>query len=226
MQTNIKLPTAIMGGKIVCPHEVIEANLLIDQAGRIAHIGSDIPWDSGTSVVDASDKYLLPGFIDIHTHGATGFDFSLGLYDAKTESFDRSGQAFQQGIEQALRFYAHQGVSRVFPTSLAASVDELEFAFQQLDTYASHPDSPFRQMIAGINLEGTFLKLPEYAGAQNPEYFYPASTDTFDRLNAASGGRIAIANVPPEHGEIRPGVDSAHEEEKRGGRRRSYRCGS
>ena len=194
--------TRINNGKLVLPNQILSEPLIIDPAGKIHSIGKSIPEPPEITTIDAKGTYILPGFIDIHTHGANGFDASLGNYQVSSNSFDASSEGFQLGIHQALAFYASQGVTRVFPTTLAASLDDLEFAFQQFATYLSQETAPYKELIGGFNLEGTFLKLPEYAGAQNPEFFYPASQETFDLLHTASGERISIVNVPPEHGAI------------------------
>jgi dihydropyrimidinase len=58
--------TLFTHGTIVTASETYQADLLVD-GERIAAIGRDLPAD-GATVVDASDHYLLPGGIDVHTH--------------------------------------------------------------------------------------------------------------------------------------------------------------
>lgn len=54
---------------------VTNCDILIDE-GKISRVGRDIPVESGDRVIDCTNGYLLPGFIDVHTH--------LGLYDEGT----------------------------------------------------------------------------------------------------------------------------------------------
>lgn len=185
---------------MVLPDKVSQADVLITQ-GKIAEIADFITESENDVVIQAESRYLLPGFIDIHNHGARGFDISLGAYQAGEDTFIRTLDSFEEGFSEALAFYLRHGVTRVFPTSLAASIEDLTWSFQALDTYLKHFGHELDGLVGGINLEGTFLKLPEYAGAQNPEFFYPADLGIFEKLNKASGRRIKIVNLPPEHGE-------------------------
>lgn len=200
----MKIPTEnpsslIRRALVVLPDQVMQADVRI-QNGRIAAIGPEIGPLPGETLIDATGRYLLPGFIDIHNHGAQGFDASLGRYQAATDSFERNENAFQAGLAEALAFYHRQGVTRVLPTSLAAPIADLLHSFGQIAAFATNPGQPLRHMIAGINLEGTFIKDPAYAGAQNPAYFCAIDQELFARLQAAAGGRIRIVNLPPEHG--------------------------
>jgi N-acetylglucosamine-6-phosphate deacetylase len=102
----------------------------------------------------------------------------------------------------------------VLPTSLAAPVADLLFAFGQIAAFAGEVSEPLRHMLAGINLEGTFIKDAAYAGAQNPDYFYPLDRSLFEELQTAAGGLIRIVNLPPDHG--LPGCDFTHYLSERG----------
>ncbi len=194
-------PSSLIRGALVAlPDRVMQADVRIHN-GRIAAIGPEIGLMPGETLIDATGLYLLPGFIDIHNHGARGFDASLGRYRPATDSFELNENAFQAGLAEALAFYHRQGVTRVLPTSLAAPVADLLLSFGQIAAFATHPEQPLRHMIAGINLEGTFIKDPAYAGAQNAAYFCALDRELFARLQAAAGGRIRIVNLPPEHGQ-------------------------
>lgn len=184
---------------VVLSNKVSKADVLVNQ-GKIAEIADFITESEDDVIIQAEGRYLLPGFIDIHNHGARGFDISLGAYQAEEDTFIRTSDSFEEGFSEALVFYLRHGVTRVFPTSLAASIEDLTWSFQALDYYLKYSGNEIAGLVGGINLEGTFLKLPEYAGAQNPEFFYPADLEVFEKLNKASGRRIKIVNLPPEHG--------------------------
>ena len=189
----------IRGTSVVLPDQVVRADVRI-RGGRIVAIGPEMLPEPGETCISGEGRYLLPGFIDIHNHGAQGFDASLGCYRAETDSFELNENAFQAGLAEALAFYHRQGVTRVLPTSLAAPVADLLLSFGQIAAFATNPEQPLRHMIAGINLEGTFIKDPAYAGAQNSAYFCALDRGLFARLQAAADGRIRIVNLPPEHG--------------------------
>ncbi|MBK8504902.1 MAG: amidohydrolase family protein [Saprospiraceae bacterium] len=191
--------TLLTNATLVLPDRIIQSDLAIE-SGIITEIKAKINPTGFSDSYNCEGKYILPGFIDIHNHGAVGFDFSFGQYDLKTDSFSIEETAVKDGIERALRFYAQKGVTKVLLTSMAAPLEKLEFTFAQLKSYIDQKQ-PLYQLIGGINLEGTFLKDPHYAGAQNPKFFYEADGAVIDRLQAASGDLLRIVNVPPEHGQ-------------------------
>ena len=190
--------TLIQNAHIVLPNSIRQADLRINDEGRISAIGK-LTGEKGERIIQANGKYLLPGFIDIHNHGALGFDFSLGLYEKSNNAFTKEKALVKEAIERTLKYYLSKGITRFYPTSLAAPLEDLKTSFQMIDQYIK-AQLPLHHLIGGINLEGSFLKLPEYAGAQNPAYFFDADIDTFSELNKASGNRIRIVNIPPEHG--------------------------
>ncbi|NND35120.1 MAG: amidohydrolase family protein [Saprospiraceae bacterium] len=192
----------IRNANLVLAEKIKKGDLLIT-GGRIKEIGHGIQVEEGCDIIEAEGKYVLPGFIDIHNHGAAGFDFSFGKYDLAHDTFDQGESAFRSGLENALQFYYQHGVTKVLLTTMAAPLDILEQAFKQLKEYLENK-YPYYQIIGGINLEGTFLKDPVYAGAQNPKFFYEVDVGIIEQLQDASGGLLKIVNVPPEHGE--PGL--------------------
>ncbi len=195
--------TLLKKARLVLPDRVVKADLLIE-GDRIMAIGDHISASDEMKVLKLKGQFLLPGFIDIHHHGALGFDYSLGIYEPASQTFSLQEDTYRQGVLRALGYFLHHGVTRVFPTSLAAPLSDLTMAFRQLRTLADDKDEPLSRMIGGINVEGTFLKLPAYAGAQSPEYFYPPSEENWQVLRDAAGSLIRIVNLPPEHGE--PGL--------------------
>ena len=192
-------PTLLCNAQLVLPERVEKADLLIE-SGRISQISGVISPRPGDRALDLGGKYVLPGFIDIHNHGSRGFDCSLGLWNNDQKGFILEESTYQEGLAAALRYYVQNGTTRVFHTSLAAPLEDLEFSFRQIKSFSEDEGHPLREVIGGINLEGTFLKLPAYAGAQSPEFFFPPTPATFDRLQEAAGGLIRIVNLPPEHG--------------------------
>ena len=91
--------SALIGGKL--QRVDIAAN-----HGRIIAIEADIVPDEQTEVVDCSGRYVLPALVDIHTHGANGYDFNSADYD---------------GMKKILEFYVAHGVGTVFPTVMTDS---------------------------------------------------------------------------------------------------------
>lgn len=192
--------TLIRKAQIVFPDGVRTSDLSIEE-GIIRDIGQDLASFPNDEIIDAEGHYLLPGFIDIHNHGAVGLDFASGVYHSEKAVFDHTEKVFWEGLERLLAFYLKTGTTRIYLTTIAAPLESLEHSMRLLDEFLrNHPQ--FENLVAGINVEGSFLKLPAYAGAQNPDFFYPPDLKILDRFQKASGDRIRLVNVPPEHGTV------------------------
>lgn len=100
--------------------------------------------------IDLDGQMLMPGFIDIHSHGADGHD----VCDASAE-----------GLEHIARTKLKEGVTTWLPTTLTQPVDRLKEIVQTVSDWA--PSAPLH--VPGIHLEGPFINR-EQAGAQNPEF--------------------------------------------------------
>lgn len=200
----------IQGAKVVQSTSIEEVDVLVE-ANVIRKIGAQVP-NTEVKIIDGSGKYLIPGFIDIHNHGAAGFDFSFGKYDPDSERFENDEAKFHEGLRQALDHYRSHGVTKVLPTSMAAPLDQLKQSFDHLSSFLrSFPQ--YRNMIHGINLEGTFLLDPVYAGAQNPDHFYPLDSASVEAVRDAAHDFIKIINIPPDHGKAAiPIIESLHRE--------------
>ena len=191
----------ITGGIILLPDGLKRADLEIVD-GVISTIEAHIVPGHPCQIVNAEGRYILPGFIDIHTNGIAGFDLTSGVYDRQKKSFTLNEEAYISGLDQALREYARRGTTRVVLSSLASPLEELKRAFSYVRTYnARQTNAPWASVLGGLYVEGTFMKLSEYSGAHNPDYFHEPSEQLFDELQDAAGGLIRIVNVVPEWGE-------------------------
>ena len=73
MNTNVApSPLTLQNARVVLPDRIVDAGTVVVESGLIASVG-----ESGTpkgEVLDLSGAILLPGFIDVHIHGAVGVD--------------------------------------------------------------------------------------------------------------------------------------------------------
>lgn len=190
----------IQHAKLLLPTGIRKEDILI-QDGKIQAIGKHIDIHPSDLLIDAAHKYVLPGFVDIHNHGAMGFDTSFGTYDREQETFAFEEGSYREGFEYYQQFNLRHGTTRMLATSMAAPWEGLEQAFCQIHQYCEKNPRGLLNQLAGINVEGCYLKDPEYAGAQNPAFFYQPDPEKFEALQKAAGNRIAMVNVPPEQGE-------------------------
>lgn len=132
----------------------------------------------GTPDFDGDGGYLIPGFVDIHTHGAVGEDFS---------------DADPQGMQPMADYYAARGVTSYLATTMTLPEPILTKAMNIIRDF--RPKSGAK--CAGIHLEGPFLCYQK-RGAQAAEYLHKPDVAMFNRLNAQSGGLIRLVTVACE----------------------------
>jgi N-acetylglucosamine-6-phosphate deacetylase len=169
----------ITNAKIITPERSIENGWLLARDGKIATIGVQSPPDTEEiPVFDANGLTLLPGFIDIHVHGAVGAD----TMDADPES-----------LRKMAAFFAKQGVIGFTPTTLT---DSHERTLAALQTIKSMMNTPYEgAAILGCHLEGPYLNL-EKSGAQNTQYIRCA--DHAEATAYLDIGVIRLLAIAPE----------------------------
>lgn len=146
--------------------------------------------------IDARGLYLLPGFIDMHTHGYAGFDFTLGVYDVATDTFDASRERSLAALAAYVRRMPSHGVTTSFLTTMAAETRTIRERLDLLKEFLKSPPTGTR--IPGAFLEGSFIS-DQMLGAMNPEFVHAPDAKLFDEMNAS--GVIRLALVAPDYGE-------------------------
>ena len=146
----------------------------ISFSDRILSVGPDIL--GGT---DLHGDYVIPGLVDIHTHGAAGSDSSDGSED---------------GLRRLSRFYASEGVTSWCPTTMTLGEADLLRAMDAVRSFARPSDGA---RLAGVHLEGPFISYGR-RGAQNPAFLTGPDPRLFERLQSASGDQIRLITLAPE----------------------------
>ena len=162
----------IKGGKVLFGRTFVDADIAFDRA--ITAIGRL----EGPADLDAAGGYVIPGLVDIHTHGAVGEDFSDGK---------------PQGLQPLADYYAAHGVTSYLATTMTLKEEVL--------TPAMHAVRDFKPgggaKCAGVHLEGPFLSFAK-RGAQAAENLHKPDAALFHRLNEASGGQVRLVTVACE----------------------------
>lgn len=129
-------------------------------------------------IINAEGLMVIPGLIDIHSHGAYGEDFSDG--DPK-------------GLQKILRYEKQSGITSYCPTSMTLPKEKLEKIFQGIREAEDAGDGA---NIVGINMEGPFLDSSK-KGAHVEEWIAEPDPEFVRELNQASGGRIRLVTLAP-----------------------------
>lgn len=163
--------TVRVTGQVVTPDGIVGGN--IEVAGdRIAAVTPDRAAGAG--------PWIVPGFVDMHSHGGGGHTFTTGDADA---------------ARGAAAFHLRHGT-----TSLVASLVSSPYELMLTATAALAP-LVGEGVLAGIHFEGPYLAARR-CGAQNPAYLRDASLDELRELIKLGDGTLRMVTIAPE----RPGA--------------------
>ena len=150
----------ISGGEIITSRRNLGTGSVIIEDGRIIGVEEGNAEVPDCKEVDAEGNYIIPGLIDIHTHGSGNFDFM----DCTPEAC--------QGIS---REHARHGCTLLFPTTLASDPGEL---FRFLDVYDKVKGHEEGAAFGGLHLEGPYFAYA-FRGAQDPKYLKDPDPDEY-----------------------------------------------
>ena len=143
--------------------------------------GRILPEEVPADAVDLQGATVIPGLIDVHSHGNSGVDFSDGDYE---------------GLKAMASYYASVGVTSFAPASMTLPYDVLEKAFANARRLADEAPEGL-SVLRGIQMEGPYFSYNK-RGAQNPDYLKEPDFEGFQKLQDGCGGLIRIADIAPE----------------------------
>ena len=140
-------------------------------------------WGTQPVDVDYENLAILPGFIDVHTHGSYGFD---------------TNDAEPSGLRDWMERIPEEGVTAILPTTVTQMPDVLTKAVANVANVIEEGYEGAE--ILGIHFEGPYLDM-EYKGAQPPEAIAKPSVEQFKMYQEAARGWIKYITISPEHDE-------------------------
>lgn len=167
----------IQSKKVWIAGQFMEAQLLIEE-GKISAI---LPYGTKEPDQDYGTKRILPGFIDVHTHGAYGFDTNDGE---------------EEGLRHWMRHIPEEGVTAILPTTVTQMPEVLVDALKNVAKVVE--DGYEGAEILGVHFEGPYLDM-DYKGAQPPEAIAQATVEQFAMYQEAANGLIKYITLAPEH---------------------------
>lgn len=169
----------IKNASCILPDSIRRRDVLVSD-GKIADFPQQFDEKNADQVVDAAGRYLSPGFIDTHTHGAGGCDYMDGTSEA---------------IVTAARMELKHGATTVVPTMLSSSYEEMA------DTICHYKDAK-KNLVNGPHLAGMHMEGPYFSanqcGAQNPKYIRAPDPEEYRKLIELAGGDIILWSLAPE----------------------------
>lgn len=176
----------ILRGRIVSGSMDIEDGLIAVDSGYITYAGPasgfpgeaarDVSAPGGSAAGKSSGHILIPGLVDLHCHGAHGWDFSEGSV---------------QGARAAARYLHGRGTTTLLASLVTATPTDLFRNLKALRTVTEEG------LVAGSHLEGPFLSAGQ-CGAHDPSLLLEPDPGLVDELLEAAGPSLAAMTLAAE----------------------------
>ena len=147
---------------------------------------------SEEEVIDAEGLMVIPGLVDIHSHGAAGEDFSDGN---------------PEGLKKILQYEKRCGITSYCPTSMTFPKERLRQIFASIKGAQTEDGAT----VVGINMEGPFLD-PAKKGAHVEKWIAAPDVAFVRELNQDADGLVRLVTVAPNMDGAEEFIKEMHEE--------------
>lgn len=166
---------------IVTPYEIIYGHGVLVEDGIIKRVEKEKNFkkENLDNVIDGENNFLAPGFIDIHNHGNSGYDFM---------------DSTEEAVDNIAEFHLKNGVTSFLGTIITSSHEGMKKAIRNIVSYENKED---KSHIIGIHLEGPFFAM-EKKGAQPAKYIKGPDLKSIKELDTLSQGMLKVVSIAPE----------------------------
>jgi N-acetylglucosamine-6-phosphate deacetylase len=176
----------LVNAKVLSEQGLIEKGFIYIKDGKIAETGlvSSMTADYGDAeVIDLPENStVVPGFIDVHIHGAGGAD----TMDATIDALNTMASVLPQ-----------EGTTSFLATTITQEKDEIIKALKNAEDYISNHNAPGKAEVIGVHLEGPFIN-ESRKGAQPADHIIAPDIELFAKMQEAAGGHIRLVTLAPE----------------------------
>lgn len=173
----------LTNGEVYAPGRIYKPGAILIEGNVITAVGlsEDIPAPADARVLDASGKRVIPGLIDLHLHGALGYDVSGA------------------GLENVIRCLPAEGITSFLPTTaFLTSADSLRDNLRVMAGIIANP--PAGAQVLGIHMEGPWVAA-DRSPFSKAELCYALTQPDIEQFQEASGGNVRMITFAPELGQ-------------------------
>ena len=168
---------ALRARRVITPLQDLRNAVVLIEGEKIAAVGlvAHVPISEGTQVIDVGDRWVVPGFVDLHHHGAVGVMAGEG----------------PQAVKKIAQYLVKTGTTSWLPTVMdLASLQGIVVAKREGTGGAD---------VAGIHMEGPFLAPKRVPGQEAMDSaLRPVSISEFMQYVEAAEGNLRLMGVAPE----------------------------
>jgi len=182
-------PTAIYAGRILTPQEEIRDGIIVVEGSQIVAVGhrDEVRLPSSATDYVATEMTVVPGFVDVHLHGAGGHDVMEGTARA---------------LDRIASTVARYGTTSFLATTLSAPAEETCKSLQGIARYIrsrekANSEPKLLAETLGIHLEGPFISKVR-RGVHPADAIAKPSFELLDRFIKAADGFLKLLTLAPE----------------------------
>lgn len=136
----------------------------------------------GEEIIIPKGYFAVPGFIDVHIHGANGADAMDGTFET---------------LDTIVKSLAVEGVTGFLPTTMTQEVSNINKALNNIANYMDNHNKAGQPEILGVHLEGPFINL-YHKGAQPENFILKPTVSSFKQFEKESNYKIKKVTYAPE----------------------------